>query len=173
MRTAEEALAAAKVVLSEVQRELEHLASPVDMKVAKSIMRERLWALSALIRTGQRAAGTNGPRDGGVEGHKYAKQVLLEVSGGVPLTVCMGDRYRVRNDERKGVWTTAGYLPFSVDGCQAIIEEDTRTSGEMWKGLCGKCRNKSRRNQGRALRRRVDGMSREATVYYSAFHLAS
>lgn len=58
-----------------------------------------------------------------------------------------------------------------MDACRRIIEEDTRTSGEMWKGLCDKCRNKSRRNQGRALRRRIDAMSGEATVYASTFLL--
>lgn len=86
----------------------------------------------------------------------------------------MGDVCRVRHGERVGVLTTAGYLTFAVKGCRAIMEEDTRTSGgEMWKGLCDACRNKARRNQGRALERRINAMRRRAsaTVYASTFHI--
>jgi hypothetical protein len=151
-----DARAAAEVVLREFQLDLERLKSPVEFQLARSIMRKRFWALTALIRTRHRVAGTNGPGDGGVEGHKDAKQVLLEVTGGSPLTICMGDRYRIRHGERDGVDTAAGYLRFAVNGCRSIFEEDPRTSGEMWAGLCRACRNKARRNQGRDLRKKVN-----------------
>jgi len=149
---------AAEVALRAFQSDLEHLASPVEPKVARWLMRERFWALSALIRCGR--------QDGGAEGHKYAKQILLDLTGGAPLTICMGDVCRIRHGERDAVMTTAGYLRFAVKGCFEIFEDDTRTSAEMWPGLCRSCRNKERRNQGRKLRRRVDSMSRDATVYY-------
>jgi hypothetical protein len=79
----------------------------------------------------------------------------------------MGDYCRIRHGERDGTWTTAGYLRFAVKGCRSIFEEDRRTSGEMWAGLCANCRGKSRRNQGRALRRLVNDVrrGRGATVY--------
>ena len=142
------------------------MISPIEIQVARPLARQRLWALSALIRSGRQA--------GGVEGHKYAKQVLLEVTDEAPLTLCMGDRYRVRHGQRDGVDTRAGYLRFAVDGCQAIMREDTRTSGgEMWKGLCDTHRNKSRRNQGRDLVNLVNASLRpeNATVYGSIVHI--
>ena len=93
--------------------------------------------------------------------------MLLEIAGGTPLTICMGDKYRVHHGERDGVETTAGYMRFAVRGCRAIFEDDVRTSGEMWAGLCKKCRNKARRNQGRLLVTRVNASRRRenATVY--------
>jgi len=77
--------AAGELVLREFQLDLEHLPSPVDPQLARSIMRERLWAVSALIRLGRSWAVGAGT------GHKYAKEIQLEVTGGTPLTICIGD----------------------------------------------------------------------------------
>lgn len=143
----------AELVLRGVQKELEQLASPVDYVVAQRLMHQRFQALRALIEVGIDVHDR--------PGQKYAKEILLEVTGKSPLTICMGDRYRIRHGERDGVMTRVGYLRFAVNGCLSIIAEDKRlTGGEMWAGLCDRCRNKARRDQGSELRRKVDAMLR-------------
>jgi hypothetical protein len=148
----------ARFVLRAVQEDLRELDSPVDPQLARSVMRERLWAITALID---------------LDSHKRAKQFLLDVTGGAPLTICLGDVCRVRSHrwEKKTVPTTVGELGFTVQGCRAIFPDAVRAEGgEMWPGLCPGCRNphkKLPRDQGRALNRRVNALRRGegATIY--------
>ena len=144
---------AAEVALAGVQRDLLAQATPLEPPHARELIRERFRAITALIY---------------LDGPKGAKETLLRVTDGEPLTICMGDVCRVRTGAREPVATRAGNLPFSVKGCRAIFDEDRRTSGEMWAGLCPDCRRgKPRRDQGRALNRRVNAMmsGRGATTY--------
>ena len=136
-----------------VQHELTGLESPVEAIVAKRLVRERFNAITALIY---------------LDGPKGAKETLLRRTDGAPLTICMGDFCRIRTGQRDGVKTRVGFISFAVEGCRAIFEEDRRTSGEMWAGLCPDCRRKKpRRDQGRALKRRIDDLrrGRGATAY--------
>lgn len=162
VRPGPEIVGAAKIALRCLQDDLVALDSPVEFQVAQRLMTERLWAITALIQVGQ------SHRMGSATGHGYAKKVLLEVTDGAPLTICMGDVCRIRTGQRDGVETTVGLIPFAVKGCRAIFEEDRRTSGEMWAGLCPTCRRKKpRRDQGRALNRRINDLrrGRGATIY--------
>ncbi len=108
---------AAKNVLRGFQDDLLTLGSPVEYQVARRLMRERLWAITALTQRGQ-SHDVNAAL-----GHGYAKGVL-EVTDGVPLTICMGEAYAIRDsgwskktmdlrDEDAG----PSEIGFTVPGC--------------------------------------------------------
>lgn len=145
--------------------------SPVEVQRANRIANDRFQALTALIYLGGlRSSGSAGT------GHKYAKEILLRVTGGAPLTLCTGDVSRLRHGKRKAVSTSAGDFPLAVKGCLAVIPEDTRnTGGEMWVGLCPRCRNKARRGQERWLVRRIKHLveGRGAKTIYAYRTLSS
>ena len=92
---------------------------PLEWAVAKSLIRERFWAITALID---------------LDGHKRAKEALLMLTDGDPLTICMGDVCRIRHGERAGVQTEAGYLRFAVKGCRVILQEDPENE---WRNVGG------------------------------------
>jgi hypothetical protein len=132
------------------QDDLRELKSPVEAKQAGELMRERLWALTALIEIG---------------GQRSAKAALLDITGGNPLTVCLGDAYRVRSRKwQKKTVTTAGFgeVGLTVVGCLAIFPDAAHaTGGEVWPGFCDSCRSSSskpHRDQRTAIKRRLDRM---------------
>ncbi len=153
----QELTGAAVVVLAGVQEDLRTLDSPVESDLARVFMSERRWALNWFILNYH-------------SGHKMAKEVLLGLSGGSPLTVCMGGRYKVgHRSETVEYVEHFGRVQFTVDGCLAVMPDSKRTSGgEMWPGLCPDCRNqhaKTSRDQGQELQELVGNMGKNATVY--------
>ena len=152
---------AAEEVLAAHQWELLRLESPVERATARELARDRYQAINALIQ---------------LHGDKRAKEKLLSLTEGSPLTICMGDRYRIGGNRiQRPVQTMLGEVKFTVDGCRAVFSDVTRTDGgKMWPGLCPDCRNphsKPTRTQSRALRRRLNRMweGHGARVYrYSA-----
>ncbi len=180
VRPGPELVDAAKNVLRGFQDDLLTLGSPVEYQVARRLMRERLWAITALTQRGQ-SHDVNAAL-----GHGYAKRVLLEVTDGVPLTICMGEAYAIRDsgwskktmdlrDEDAG----PSEIGFTVRGCLSVFPDVTRTTGgHMWPWFCEDCRSKRRhpaRDQGRELRSRLKRMRRGkgATLYESSFHIAT
>jgi hypothetical protein len=124
-------LEAAEVVLSEVQRELSTRRSPVEFQVARLLMRERLHALTYLINY-------YGPK-------VRAKREHLRITGGVPLTICMGEMLAVRPErwQKKTVDVPGfGEVGFTVPGCLAVFKDATHATGPgMWPWYCKACRS--------------------------------
>jgi hypothetical protein len=155
---------AAVDVLQEIQRALHRLESPIEFQVARSLTRDRYWAITALIHLG---------------GQKQAKERLLRITSGRPLAVCMGDVYRIgaRDTSRRGkraergrtVKTLVGDVSHVVKGCRAIfVDTDRANGGDMWPGLCRGCgKLKPQLKQDRALARRINAVAlgKGATVY--------
>jgi hypothetical protein len=149
-------LEAAEELLDACQRDLASFPSPVEPGIARELARDRFWAISALIY---------------YLGDKGAKETQLRVTNGAPLAICTGDAYRVGARRLRSVQTTQGRFDFSVKGCRSIFPDVIRTDGgKMWPGSCPGCRSshkKPARDQGRALRRRLDAIfaGRTATIY--------
>jgi hypothetical protein len=157
----QELTGAAVVVLAGVQEDLRTLDSPVEWSLARLYMRERHWALSWFILNYHAR-------------HKLAKEVLLDLSGGAPLTICMGGRYKVGRRRKTVEYVDHfGSVQFTVEGCLSVMPDSKRTSGgEMWPGLCDDCRNphkKTSRDQGEELQELVRNMGKNATVYVAGF----
>ena len=138
---------APEAVLKADHRELQRLESPVEPATARRLARDRYQAVNALIYL--------------LRGDKHAKQKLLDLTEDAPLTICMGDRYRIGGNRiLRPVKTQLGEVTFTVDGCRSIFPDVVRTSGgKMWPGLCPACRGprkKPTRDQARALRRRLN-----------------
>jgi len=85
------------------------------------LARDRYQAIGALIYLG----GLHPSRQPGASGlgHKFAKEAQLRATGGKPLTICMGDRYRVDGRNRHAVETAHGEFTFALDGCRSIFPD--------------------------------------------------
>jgi hypothetical protein len=154
---------AAEEVLRGVQEELLTLESPLEHRLARELTRDRFWAITALIH---------------LHGDKAAKELLLRITDGAPLAICMGDVCRigairskrgVRAKRGRTVMTMAGEVSYVVKGCRAVFVDTARTTGgDMWPGLCRECdKAKPQRKQDRAMVRRLNAVKQGhgATVY--------
>jgi len=165
----------ARIALGGVQDDLSRLDGKVEYQVARKFMRGRLWAITALIQVGIDVADR--------PGNQYAKEVLLDVTAGAPLTICFGERYAIR-DRTWTKKTVGGEDPLvsaigiTVPGYRSVFPDVTRTTGgHMWPWFCERCRSSTKKphrdrraevvNEINAVR-----LGADATVYYGAFHLA-
>lgn len=136
-------------MLSALQRDLLVLESPVELRLAKQLARDRFRAITALIYD--------------LRDNKAAKETLLRITEGDPLAICMGDVCRIGGiPSQQRVSTMLGEVSFCVKGCRAIFPDVVRTSGgKMWPGLCPACGNphkKPQRDQRRALTKRLNSV---------------
>jgi hypothetical protein len=107
--------------------------------------------------------------------HKRAKQVQLRVTSDAPLAICMGDSYRVLRRALATVTAVTtpyveGDVKFTVKGCFRIFEDATTMVGDMWPAFCADCNNRVRqpkRDQRRAIARRITTLARTPNVYES------
>jgi hypothetical protein len=148
---------AAEEVLAAHHQRLLQLESPVELPLANKLARDRFQAITALIYK---------------HGDKQAKETLLRITAGAPLTICMGDVCRIGGvGDGQTVSTMLGEVRFAVKGCRTIFSDVVRTDGgRMWPGYCPRCRSAHRkpgRTQSRALRRRLNGVweGKTATIY--------
>ena len=152
---------AAREVLADVQAELAQFhrrspSEPLEWAVARRLARDRFHAVTALLD---------------LMISKEAKQVQLEITGGLPLAICMGEWLRIgkrREPKMVRIVNVEDELRFTPKGCLRIFDDATNTVGEMWPGYCSDCNNTRRqpvRDQRRALARRIHAAMRSPSVY--------
>jgi hypothetical protein len=154
---------AAKIALQGIQVDLlDHLARgalEVEPRLAKELITDRSRAITALIEL---YGDTNRAK-----GDKLAKETLLELTGGEPLTICMGDPQRIGGIVPKYVQTDAGEFQYTAKGCRAVMPDSIQTDRPMWPALCIRCQ-KAWRAEERRVKTMVANMDKSATVYESA-----
>lgn len=127
----------ARVLLRAAQTSLEKhgVGAVLEPAEAFRIFEDRCWPLRAL-------------RNSYGYGITRAKEIELEVTGGAPLTICMGrpayftspDVYSVTLPEQLAYRFASPEVTIPLFGCLSVFEESTNTGrGKKWRPWCSEC----------------------------------
>lgn len=108
-----------------------------------------------------------------LHGEQQAKMRVREVA---PLTICTGDRQRIRLAARspRTLHPMLGKLGYSADGCGAVFSDNAVMSGNsMWPSFCPRCQSEHKkpgRTAERALKKKI--RSARSTEYGAGFAIS-